>query len=96
MSDHGSAGSHSGDFESHKATYDGFIKGSVALTFVSLFVLIALVSFSFVTSGNLLLGFGGLILGFIAVAIDARAGGKWLLSGGLLVLYALVVAVALS
>jgi hypothetical protein len=44
----------------------------------------------------MLLGFGGLILGILAVLIDARAGGRWLLSGGLLVIFGLVTAVAVS
>ena len=96
MADHGSSGSHPHGFDEHQSTYDGFIKGSVALTIYCLFILVALVAFAFVNSGNLLLGFGGLILGMIAVLIDARTGGKWYLSGGLLVIYGLVTAVALS
>lgn len=96
MADHGSSGSHSHGFDEHRSTYDAFIKGSVALTIVCLYILVALVAFAFVNSGNLLLGFGGLILGMIAVLIDARSGGKWYLSGGLLVIYGLITAVAVS
>jgi lipopolysaccharide export LptBFGC system permease protein LptF len=72
MADHGSSGSHSHGFGEHQTTYDAFIKGSIALTIYCLFILVALVAFAFVNSGNLLLGFGGLILGLIAVLIDAR------------------------
>ena len=40
-------------------------------------------------------GFAGLILGVIAVLIDVRATGKWYVSGALLVLYSLYVAINL-
>lgn len=96
MADHGSSGSHSHGFDEHRSTYKGFITGSVALTLACLFILVALVAFRFVNSGNLLLGFGGLILGLIAVLIDARSGGKWYLSGGLLAIYGLITAVAIA
>lgn len=96
MADHGSSGSHSHGYDEHKGTYEGFLKGSVALTIICLFILVALVAFRFVTTGNVLLGFGGLILGLIAVLIDARAGNKWYLSGGLLVVYGLITAVAVA
>ncbi len=96
MADHGSSGSHSHGFQSHQATYDNFIKGSVALTIICLYVLVALVSFAFVSNYNVLLGFAGLILGIIATLIDARAGSKWYLSVGLLVIFSLITAVALS
>ena len=36
---------------------------------------------------NVLTGFGGIILGIIAVLIDLRSSGKWYVSGALLVLY---------
>ncbi len=96
MASHGSSGSSSHDFEVHERTYDNFIKGSVALALVCGFILVALVSFAFVASFNLLLGFAGLILGLLAVLIDARAGNSWLLSGGLLVIFGLVTAVAIG
>lgn len=69
MADHGSSGSHSHGYDEHKGTYEGFLKGSVALSLVCLFILVALVAFRFVTTGNVLLGFGGLILGLIAALI---------------------------
>jgi lipopolysaccharide export LptBFGC system permease protein LptF len=93
MADHGSSGTHSQDFQAHRATYEGFIKGSVILAMLSFYVLVALVAFRFVPHGNVLLGFAGLILGVIALLIDSRAGGKWYLSGGLLVIFAVITAV---
>lgn len=82
-------------FEDHKATYDGFIKGSVALALICGFTLVALVAFRFMDSLNVFTGFAGLIVGIIAALIDLRAGGKWYLTGGLLVLFGLVVAINL-
>jgi len=96
MADHGSSGSHSQGFDDHRSTYEGFLKGSVALALICLFLLVALVAFRFVGTGNVLLGFGGLILGIVAVLIDARAGNRWYLSGGLLVVYGLITAVAVA
>lgn len=96
MADHGSSGSHSHGLEEHQRTYEGFIKGSVALTLLCLFLLVALVAFRFIGTGNVLLGFGGLIIGTIAVLIDFRAGSKWYLSGGLLVLYGLFIAILVA
>jgi lipopolysaccharide export LptBFGC system permease protein LptF len=98
MADHGSSGSHSTSHGSddHRSTYEGFLKGSVALTLICLFILVALVAFRFAGSGNVLLGFAGLILGILAVLIDSRAGKSWYLSGGLLVVFGLITAVAVS
>lgn len=96
MADHGSSGTHSHGFDEHQSTYSAFVKGSVALTLLCLYVLVALAAFAFVSSGNVLLGFAGLILGMIAILIDARAGNKWYLSGGLLVIFGLVTAVMVS
>ena len=79
-------------FQDHKETYEGFLKGSVALTMVCLFTVVALVAFRFMPTLNVLTGFGGLILGIIAVIIDLRSGGKWYVSGALLVLYGIFVA----
>jgi hypothetical protein len=79
-------------FQDHKDTYEGFIKGSVALALVCLFTLVALVAFRFMGNLNVLTGFGGLILGIIAVLIDLRSGAKWYISGALLVLFGIFVA----
>jgi hypothetical protein len=96
MADHGSSGTHSHGFEEHASTYSGFIKGSVALTILCFYVLVALVAFAFVGGANLLLGFGGLIVGVIALLIDMRAGGGWKIAGGWLVLFGLITAFMLA
>jgi type IV secretory pathway VirB2 component (pilin) len=93
MANHGAAGGHSAGMEEHVSTYEGFLKGAVALTLACLFILVALVSFGFGHSLNVFIGFAGLILGLLAIAIDARAGGRWLLSIGLLVVFGLITAV---
>ena len=93
MAEHGSTGTHSHGFEEHQRTYDGFIKGSVALTLLCLYVVVALVAFAFISSGNLLVGFGGIIIGILALVVDLKAGGNWKLSVGWLVIYGLLTAV---
>jgi hypothetical protein len=78
--------------DGHNSTYEGFLKGSVGLSIICGYVLVALVSFRFIENWNVLIGFGGLFLGILATLIDARATGKWYLSGALLVLFGLFVA----
>jgi hypothetical protein len=82
-------------FADHKDTYEGFLKGSVALSMLCFYVLVALVAFRFMDNWNVLTGFGGLILGILATLIDLRSGAKWYLSGGMLVLFGLLVAINL-
>ncbi|MCA0433432.1 MAG: hypothetical protein LCH46_09220 [Proteobacteria bacterium] len=82
-------------FEDHKETYEGFLTGSIALGIICGYVLVALVAFAFMDYLNVLTGFAGLIVGVIATLIDVRAGGRWYLSGGLLVLFGLFVAINL-
>ncbi len=53
-------------------------------------------SFRFAHTLNVFTGFAGLIVGIIAVLIDARTGGKWYLSVGLLVVFGLITAVNVS
>lgn len=96
MAEHTSSGNASHDFESHKATYQGFLKGTVALSMISLYVLVALAAFRFINNFNVLIGFAGLIIGIIAVLIDARAGNKWYLSVGWLVIFGLITAVSVA
>ena len=97
MAEHGSTGTHSHGFEEHAKTYDGFIKTSIAGTILCLYVLVALVAFAFVASAtNLLVGFGGLIIGILALIIDLRLGSGWKLSVGWLVLYGLLTTVLLA
>ena len=95
MAEH-STGNHSNDMEAHRYTYEGFIKGSIALSLVCGFVLVALVDFRFAHTLNVFTGFGGLILGIVAVLIDVRRGSSWFLSLGLLVLFGLISAVNVS
>ena len=96
MADHGASGTHSNDFDAHKSTYQGFLKGSVVLSLVCFYILVALVAFRFIGNYNVLIGFAGLIIGIVALLIDARAGNKWYLSGAWLVIFGLLTAVLLS
>ena len=97
MAEHGSTGTHSHGFEAHAKTYDGFIKGSIAGTIMCLYVLVALVAFAFIPSStNLIVGFGGLVMGMLALIIDLRVGGSWKLSVGWLLIYGLLTAVTLA
>jgi len=82
--------------EAHRRTYEGFIKGSIALSIHCGFVLVALCSFAFAHTLNVFTGFAGLIIGTIAILIDARTGGKWYLSIGALVLFGLITAFKVS
>ena len=95
MADH-SSDNHSHGMEEHTSTYAAFLKGSIALSIICGFVLVALVAFRFAHTLNVFSGFAGLVLGIIAVLIDVRTGGKWYLSGGLLVLFGLITAVNVS
>jgi hypothetical protein len=96
MADH-SSGNHSQDMEAHRDTYTGFVMGAIALSLICGFVLVALVDFRFISNPlNVFMGFGGLILGIIAVLIGARTGGKWLPPLGLLVLFGLISAMNVS
>ncbi|WP_421694242.1 aa3-type cytochrome c oxidase subunit IV [Aestuariivirga sp.] len=96
MAEHGSTGTQPHGFEEHEKTYSAFLKGSVALTILCLDVLVALVAFAFIGSGNLLIGFGGLIIGMLTLVLDVRAGQSWYLSVGWLVIFGLFTAVMLS
>ncbi len=78
--------------QDHKDTYNGFLTGSVALTMVCLFVLVALCAFRFMGNWNVLTGFSGIILGILGTLIDVRSGGKFYVSGALLVLFGIFVA----
>jgi hypothetical protein len=95
MAEH-SSDNHAHGMDEHTRTYEGFITGSVALSIICGFVLVALCSFAFAHTLNVFMGFAGLIVGIIAVLIDARTGGKWLLSLGALVVFGLITAVNVS
>ncbi len=81
-------------FEDHKSTYQGFLDGSVGLGLICGFVMVALVAFRFMDSLNVFTGFAGIIVGTLATLIDYRAGAKWYVAGGLLVLFGLFVAIS--
>ena len=95
MADH-SSGNVSKDMEEHRRTYEAFITGAIGLSIICGFVLVALVDFRFDPGHNVFTGFAGLILGIIAVLINVRTGGKWLLPLGLLVAFGLISAVMVS
>ncbi len=95
MADH-SSGNHTQDMEAHRSTYSAFIKGSIALSLICGFVLVALVDFRFAHKFNVFTGFAGLILGIVTVVIDVRAGDRWFRSLGVLVLFGLISAISVS
>jgi hypothetical protein len=95
MAEH-SSDNHSQDLEAHRSTYSGFVTGAIALSVICAFVLVSLVSFRFAGTLNVFMGFAGLIAGIVAVLIDVRTGGKWLLSLGALVLFGLITAINVS
>ncbi len=95
MADHGQSPSQPAltGMEAHRATYQGFLQLSMAGTLHCLFVLVALVTFRFMDYPlNLLVGFGGLIIGSLVILIGLRMGGKWIPSVIVLVVYGLFVA----
>jgi Bacterial aa3 type cytochrome c oxidase subunit IV len=80
-------------YEAHKATYEGFLNFSAAGSLVCLYIVVALVTFRFMDNPlNLLVGFGGMLLGVITSLIGLRMGGKWIVPVVVLALYGLFVA----
>ena len=70
-------------YEDHKATYEGFISGSIALTIATFFILVALVICGLANTHyitNLIVGVGGMFLGFAVIAVEAKAGSNYLTS----------------
>jgi hypothetical protein len=96
MADHGSTGTHDAGMEEHRATYEGFLKGAIALSIICGYILVSLVAFRFAHVLNVFTGFAGLIVGVAAVGINVRAGSGWTLSVVLLVLFGLITAVNVS
>ena len=79
--------------DAHNATYKGFISFSIAGSIICLYVLVALVTFRFISNPlNVFVGFGGLLIGIITSMIALRMGGKWLVAVVPLVLLGLFVA----
>ena len=63
----------------------------------SFFILVGLCNFAFAQTAGLFMGFAGIIVGLIALAIDARSGSRtWGLSLILLVAYGLITAINVS
>ena len=80
-------------FEDHKATYEAFLQFSTAGAIVCLYVVVALVVFRFVENPlNIIVGFGGILVGLISSFLALRMGGKWMIPVVLLVLNILFVA----
>ena len=96
MADHGTHTSSAMDYEQAHSTYAGFLKGSIVITILCLYVLVALCAFAFIDKGNVLIGFAGLIIGAIALIVDLRAGNNWYISVGWLVIFGLLTAVMVS
>jgi hypothetical protein len=79
------------DLEPHVDTWRGFIRGSLATVLACVYVLVGLVSIGFGSTLPLFIGFVGMIVGFIAIAIDLRTGShSWGLSLGVLAVFALI------
>lgn len=77
----------------HEATYKGFLNFSAAGSIICLYVLVALVSFRFISNPlNVAVGFATIILGILTSLIALRTGGKWLVAVVPLVLLGLFVA----
>ncbi len=79
------------DYEPHAETWHGFIRGSIATILATVFILVGLVSIGFGSTLPLVLGFVGMIVGHLAIAIDLRTGApSWGLSLGVLAVYTLI------
>ena len=93
MADHSPSQPHLSGMDAHRATYEGFLRLTVAGALHCLFVLVALVSFRFMDFPlSLIVGFGGMIVGSVVTLIAMRMGGKWLFPAIVLVVYGLFVA----
>ena len=89
--------SDTGPMADHRSTYEGFVRGAIVIALGSFFILVALCNFAFGQTAALLMGFGGIIVGLIALAIDARSGSRtWALSLSLLVAYGILTAINVS
>lgn len=79
------------DFEPHAETWHGFVRGSIATILATVFILVGLVSIGFGSTWPLFLGFVGIIVGHLIIAIDLRTGSRSFgLSLGFLAAFALV------
>ena len=81
------------NYDDHKATYEGFISGCIATTLGTFFILVTLVICGLANTHyitNLIVGFGGMILGFIFVGVEAKAGSNYLTSLILLIAFGIL------
>ncbi len=77
----------------HNATYKSFLDFSIAGSIICIYVVVALVTFRFVSNPlNVFVGFGGIIVGIVTSLVALRLGGKWMVALVPLVLFALFVA----
>ena len=84
---------HLHEMDEHIHTYRAFLKGTIMIILICIFILVALCAFAFGKTLPILLGWAALIFGVLAVLIDARSGPKnWLLSVGTLLFFALITA----
>lgn len=85
------------ELEEHRETYRGFLRGSIAFVLATVYVLVALVSVAFGSALPVFFAFAGIIIGFIAIAVDLRSGARrWPLSLGVLAVFALITALNAS
>ena len=97
MAEHGAASAHMSDMEAHRRTYQGFVRGGVAIAIHCFYILVALCSFAFASTWPVFLGFMGILFGILLPIIDLKSGSKhFLLSAGGLVVFALITAINVS
>lgn len=97
MAEHGAAPAHMSDLEAHRQTYQGFVRGAIAIAIHCFYVLVALCSFAFATTWPVFLGFAGILVGILLPVIDLKSGSKsFLLSLGGLVVFGLITAINVS
>ena len=84
------------DVEEHLRSYRAFRKGVVVAIIASAFTLVALSAFAFGQTMSILLGWGGLIFGALAIIIDLRSENSWRLSIVTLIVFGLLTAINVS
>ncbi|MCP5082533.1 MAG: hypothetical protein GY948_12645 [Alphaproteobacteria bacterium] len=80
-------------YDDHKATYDGFISGCIAVALGTFFILVALVICGLANTHyitNLVVGVGGMFLGMAIIAVEAKAGSNYLTSLICWIVFALI------
>ena len=87
---------HPHEMQDHLQTYRGFLKGVIMVILISALTLVALSAFAFGKTLPILLGWATLIVGTLAVLIDARSDTKtWRLSLGTLLLFGIITAASI-